>query len=106
MSDPVLLAQHCPDSLLPSSAGTFLKLAHANGWDANASVAVGPPDDASLAVMSVCVWARRDNVKIYARWECPSDRSRPFSFSAAYRTPGVHGIPDALNFSEAKQALI
>lgn len=106
--DPVLRATNCPPGLLPASARSFLKLALECGWDAHASVAIGPPDDADLAVMSVVVWARwpvETSLRVSARWECPSDRSRPFGFAKAWRLPGVHGIPDALNFNEAKAAL-
>lgn len=106
-------AQHCPDSLLPASAGSFLKLAHANGWDAHATVAIGPPDDGDLAVMSVAVWARRPLARqrtdrsvlgeyVRASWECPSDRSKPFGFHSAWYSPGIHGIDDKMNFTEAK----
>lgn len=105
MSSPILRSQPCPETMLPGSALTFLRLAQTKGWDAYATVAVGPPDDLDLAVMSVVVWARRSGVHVDARWECPSDRSRPFGFAAAWRTPGVLGWPDRLNFTEAKAAL-
>lgn len=108
-SDPILRAKPCPDSLMPASARTFLKMALDKGWDAHATVAIGPPDDADLAVMSVVVWARWPvdiDIRISARWECPSDRSRPFGFAKAWRHPGLLGLPDSLNFTEAKAALL
>jgi hypothetical protein len=108
MSDPILRSQTCPESLMPISARSMLKIAEQHGWMTNCTVAIGPADDEQLAVMSVVVRCmhpeRRQSVA--ARWECPSDRSRPFSFATAWTHPGPVGLPFRLNFSEAKAALL
>lgn len=105
MSEPVLRAMLCPADMLPSSAAGFLRDALAAGWDAHATIAIGPPDDEKLAVMSIVVWCRRAGVEVDARWECPADRSKPFGFSSAWERPGWHGFANRLGFREAQAAL-
>lgn len=95
----------CPDDMMPPSAADFLRDALAAGWDAHATLAIGPPDDENQAVMSVVVWARRNCVEIDARWECPADRSKPFRFSAAWQRPGFFGFANKLGFREAQAAI-
>lgn len=103
--DPILRAMLCPDEMMPSSAKGLLRDALSNGWDSHATLAIGPPDDDSLAVMSVVVWCRKSGIQIDCRWECPADRSKPFGFSDGWKRPGMYGIPDKLGFREAQAAV-
>lgn len=105
MSDPVLHAMLCPDDMMPSNARSVLKQALAADWEAHATVAIGPPDDEAFAVMSVMVWCRRPGARLRARWECPADRSKPFSFSSAWKNPGLYGIAERLGYGEIANAL-
>lgn len=100
-SDPILRAMVCPPEMMPSSAKGLLRDALSNGWEAHATLAIGPPDDAALAVMSVVVWCRKSEQLIRCRWECPADRSKPFGFSSGWKTPGMH----PLGFREAQAAV-
>lgn len=83
---PILAARPCPDAAMPANVASAVRKAAKFGWNAEVSIAIGPPPDGIRSVQMVLT---KGATRLMSRHEGDT-AGASMGFAQAYRTSKIH----------------